>query len=350
MTSEVLLQLLLNVPSSANGAIFPNLRSLKCEFWNTTFKTSHLVAFLSSKLAELDLFISDMRTNSEACQLLRLIGNKVQGSLHALTIHYECKHNIDFHRTLATFLQQQPNLSSIRIIRTNPPDIVLHALNGCYSLRSVTVAVTFWEQAYRLWFLTALAESCPHIEVLNLNLELLRQHYDPRVRPLHPSVISPLLHMGDLVEVRLQFRLELLSDVDTVSAMGSAWPRLEILHISLPMALLPALAAAFQATLRRLSVTIIFDSDGGDLPPANEITGSLPRLQYLEVNHSCLPQERVAEVAEFLAVCCPQATIVRRLGAVNQGGSFVAGSPWALVIEMMQAIRRVREADRSRAS
>lgn len=277
--------------------------------------------------------------SDEGSKFLHLVGSRLPEKLRRVSIRVWSSYQ-RFDGPLLAFLRQQPNLESIEIRGVGLSNNFANALAECRNLRSVVLLDYFADQVTRIGFLDALATSCPALEMIDLHPSLRRREYDPEVKPLHRSVIQPLLNLRQLVEVRLDFWLELLSDPDTVFAMGRAWCGLQTLRLTIPLQLLPSIASAFQATLHTLSLTITFKSDADPLPPADAASQTLPHLEYFEVLYSNLPHGRVSEVGEFLAVCCPQATIVRRLDGVNFGGSFVAGSPWALVIDMVKARRQ----------
>lgn len=301
---------------------------------------AELVPFLSPMLSEVNLaLLSLLGTTKEENKFLDLFGSSLQGKLRKVSIRSRAQHrHHERSDPLITFFQRQPNLESIKISSTALTKEVANSFAGIRNLRSIVLLANFLHSTARTQFLDALATSCPALEVMDLSPSLRQTEWDPEVRPLDHSTIQPLLNLHRLLDVQLAFPLELLSDPGTILAMGRAWYRLETLRLSIPISLLRSIATAFQATLRRLQVNLVFDPED-ILAPANVNTETLPHLHYLEVLHSNLPPGRVTEVGGFLAVCCPQAMVIRNLDAPNWGGSFVAGSPWALVIEMMNARR-----------
>lgn len=271
----------------------------------------------------------------------------MHGNLRSVSIHYEpLTRNVDFGLSLVALFHQQPNLESIRITHTPLLSNVVGSLAQCRRLRSLAIAANFQNQASELQFLNILVGSCPDLEVLSLRFLLdIRQPHNPHI-PCPTSLIQPLLGLHELVEARLQFDHAVISNTNTIFAMGAAWRRLQILCLACPVTLLPSIAAAFGTTLRRITANMTFDD--GRLPPANQVMATFSQLQHLAVERSEVPLSRVIELAEFLAVCCPQATIIRFVETTGTETSFEAGSPWAMVVRMVNVIRHVREADRAR--
>lgn len=160
----------------------------------------------------------------------------------------------DVAKACAVLLESQPSLASIEIYPWKAAGRFGQHLTGMRLLRNLGGQLVFNEESEIKSFFQNLAQGCPRLEIVDVNIESLVEDGPEEV--LQFRTLQPLLQAKQmkLISVYSCFNAILIGN-DDVTAMGKAWPKMESLRIpsSAPVSILSTFAHAFPSSLKYLS-------------------------------------------------------------------------------------------------
>ncbi|KIO31004.1 hypothetical protein M407DRAFT_19886 [Tulasnella calospora MUT 4182] len=360
ISPSVLPYLLLHLSWTGQQFLLPKLGRLE---WSANWEHSmpQLCHFISPTLRDLTIRLDKSFPADRAVRTLHSLASLPPLNITTLIIsidHQDVPSHLLVASAVASFIKAQPALVTLNLSSLWTRGEFMDGLTQYSSLLSLELVLRFdmpWDLGS---FLKLVARQCPCVQRLIYTLPTRF----PLLTPLH--AIKPLLSCHMLRELQIFHQGGLSVDSDDIKGMGQAWRNMEGLQlgagafatnsVGTPLVLLLEFAEEFSPSLRWLALNFSCD---GDLPTADAVWASFPRLEVLGVGRS-KPGSKALVIGEFLvSVCSEQTQLAYTCDTGLRPYAFETirwknapeASHWVAVAAVMDSARRIQKAALAKA-
>lgn len=210
---------------------------------------------------------------------------------------------IVLYTTMATFLESQKNLQSLRLTPLHSGSPLKQSLIHLSLLRSLVITCVLDPRDGSLAEVLSSIASCTILEQLFVRIE------DPTSgNPLSFSDIRPLLTCRQLTLFDFSHLYGLELDHSDAAEMGKAWSQMESLSLwtdGFPFQLLSSFAASFSPRLRFLGLPLDLEGiESDDAVPHGGSTPKFSSLTTLHIGETWVKEDQLETFAKALGSLC----------------------------------------------